>query len=132
MGKIITEDLIAKYAPDMVDVLTFHTKVVGTTFRNPEHLKEVENGDFVLLDPEVGNPADPHAVKVLHDRTGNHIGYVRKETDNGDALASEVWHNTNFKGHLYVARVQITGAGKENVGFNLEVKHLIPKVAANV
>lgn len=118
--QVITEELLLKYSNKNTKTEAFHTKIVGTTFRNQEDLDKIQNGDYVLLDPEVGNPHDPFAVRVLHNNTGNHIGYIKRE------LNKDIWENTVKLGHLYIAKVEITGGteDKKTKGYNLTVKHV--------
>lgn len=125
VSEVITEELLLKYAVPNRQITEFNTKVVGTSFRNPEDIEAVEDGDFVLLDPEVGNPHDPFACRVVHDKTGAHIGYVKKIDDAGKLLSKEIWENTIKLGDLYLGKIEVTGgvAGKAK-GFNLTVRRI--------
>ena len=122
MGKVLNEELLAKYTPDRVEIKEFNTKIVGTTFRKPEEVALVEDGDFVLVEAEIGNVHDSYAVRVVHDDTGNHIGYMPASD-----FSKEVWENSVKNGHLFVGRVTKTGGGTKQVGYNLRVRQLIPK-----
>ena len=113
--KLLTEELLLKYPLEKCDISEFHTKVNGTSFRNPDHIAKVNDGDYVMLVRDPMN-ADPNAVMVMHDSTGNHIGYIPKET------APDISRNILEYGDLYVGVVTITGRDKENQGMNLKVK----------
>jgi hypothetical protein len=119
MSGVITEDLLRKYATPKTNIEEFYTKIVGTTFKNKEELDEVDDGDYALLDPEVDNKYDEFAVRVIHDKTGNHIGYISKE------MNEKIWKNAIYNGDLYLARITITGNTEEKQrGFNINVRHL--------
>lgn len=125
MSGVITEELLKKYSQPNTKIVTFNTKVVGTSFRNKEDIDAVGDGDYVLIEPEIGNEFDPFACKVIHNDTGSHIGYIMKQNTAGIPLSKEVWENTIRKGDLYIGRVTVTGGenGKQR-GLNLQVKHL--------
>lgn len=77
--------------------------LVGVTFRGAE-VKEIvkhltrEDGKLLSLEAEPDNPYDDHAVKVIHDPTNTHIGYLARENNydvfsalaNGDELCIEI------------------------------------------
>lgn len=77
--------------------------LVGVTFRPPE-AKEIvkaltrDSGTILSLEAEPTNPYDSRAVKVIHDPTGIHIGYIAKENNfevfealqNGEELCMEI------------------------------------------
>lgn len=126
---LITEELLNKYPDERTEITGFFTKVTGTSFRekeNPGVLALVNDEDYVLIQPEFGNEYDPHACRVLHNNTGNHIGYLQMVDQAGKELSKEVWKNIVQEGDLYIGRVTRTGgtAAKKNIGFNLEVKRL--------
>jgi len=60
--------------------------LVGVTFRGAE-AKEIvkrlttEDGDKLSLEPEPDNDYDSHAVRVIHDPTQIHIGYLARENN---------------------------------------------------
>ena len=60
--------------------------LVGVTFR-PAEAKEIvkaltrEDGIHLTLEAEPSNPYDDHAVRVIHDPTGMHIGYIARENN---------------------------------------------------
>lgn len=112
---VISEELLSQYS--MAQRQTFHSSVVGTTFREPEHIKLVEDGDFALLSPELDNKYDSTAVAVLHNNTGNIIGYIKRE------LNTDIWNNIVKNGDLYVCKISKTGGteDKPNIGFNLTI-----------
>lgn len=112
---IITEDLLLQYTNAKRQ--SFHTSVVGTTFRDPEHIQAVHDGDFALLSPELDNKFDSTAVAVMHNNTGNIIGYIKRE------LNADIWNNIVKNGDLYVCKITKTGGTEEkpNVGFNLTI-----------
>lgn len=113
---VLTEELLSRYSK--AKKKEFHTAVVGVTFRDPEHIAEVSNGDFGVLSPDLENQYDKHAVAVVHDKSGNKVGYIKRE------LNQEIWENITKNGDLYVVRFTRTGGpeeGKENVGLNLHV-----------
>lgn len=112
---VISEDLLSQYS--MAKRQTFHSSVVGTTFRNQDHIKAVDDGDFALLSPELDNQYDSTAVAVLHNNTGNIIGYIKRE------LNTDIWNNIVKNGDLYVCKISKTGGteDKPNIGFNLTI-----------
>lgn len=123
---VITEDLLGRYHPDNVDIEVFHSKVVGTTFRRNAlgeqlDLSFIEDGDFVLVEAEIGNPADENACRVVHNETGIQIGYIPAET------AVDVHKGSVELGYLYVGKITVTGKDKPNKGFNLEIRCLKPR-----
>jgi len=77
--------------------------LVGVTFRGAD-AKEIvkhltrEDGNKLTLECEPKNPYDDHAVKVIFDPTGEHIGYIAKENnwdvfyalENGEELCIEI------------------------------------------
>lgn len=95
----------------------FFTAAVGVTFRDKSAIDEVDDGDFALLVPEFDNQYDKTAVSVIHDKTGNSIGYIKRE------LNLDIWNNIVKNGDLYVCKIKRTGGTEEkpNVGFNLSV-----------
>jgi hypothetical protein len=94
----------------------YHTALVGTSFVK-EVMEEVQTGDFGYLEPELNNKYDTTAVAVYHDKTGERVGYIKRE------LNSDVFHNIKDKGELYVVKFEATGGkeGKEARGLNVEV-----------
>ena len=112
---LLNEELLEKYAD--ASRQTFHTTVVGTTFRDQEHIKKVNDGDFAVLIPELDNKYDATAVSVVHNDTGNCIGYIKRD------LNSDIWQNIVKSGDLYVCKITKTGGteDKPNIGFNLTV-----------
>ena len=62
------------------------SNLVGVTFRGGEakelvkHLTK-EDGSKLSLEAEPDNPYDAHAVKVIHDPTNTHIGYLARENN---------------------------------------------------
>jgi len=113
--KLLNEELLEKYAD--ANRQTFYTSVVGTTFRDQEHIKKVNDGDFAVLIPELDNKYDTTAVSVVHNDTGNCIGYIKRD------LNSDIWQNIVKSGDLYVCKITKTGGteDKPNIGFNLTV-----------
>ena len=125
---VITEDLLVRYHPDTVDIEVFHSKVVGTSFRKnaagePLDLSFVQDGDFVLIEAEIGNPHDEFACRVVHNETETHMGYLPRET------ARDVHDGSTRKGFLYIGRVTVTGKDKANRGYNLQIRCLKPKTS---
>lgn len=60
--------------------------LVGVTFRGGEARDIVKSltpadGDKLSLEAEPENPYDSNAVKVIHDPTGTHIGYLARENN---------------------------------------------------
>jgi hypothetical protein len=112
---VISEDLLSQYS--MAKRQTFHSSVVGITFRDQDHIKGVQDGDFALLSPELDNKYDSTAVAVLHNNTGNIIGYIKRE------LNTDIWNNIVKNGDLYVCKITKTGGteDKPNIGFNLTI-----------
>lgn len=112
---IINEELLERYSESKRT--TFHTSVVGTTFREPEHIAAVEDSDYAILVPELENQYDKTAVSVVHNNTGNVIGYIKRE------LNADIWNNIVKNGDLYLCKITKTGGtqDKPNVGFNLTV-----------
>jgi hypothetical protein len=60
--------------------------LVGVSFRGTEARHIVQDltpndGDQLSLEAEPTNPYDEHAVKVIHNPTGMHIGYLAKENN---------------------------------------------------
>lgn len=60
--------------------------LVGVTFR-PAEAKEIvrsltqTDGDKLSLEAEPDNAYDSHAVKVIHNPTGTHLGYIARENN---------------------------------------------------
>lgn len=60
--------------------------LVGVTFRGAE-AKEIvkklthDDGVELVLEPEPDNDYDSHAVRVIHNPTGIHIGYLARENN---------------------------------------------------
>lgn len=96
---------------------SFYTVVVGTTFRPADDIASVDDGDFAFLTAELNNEHDKTAVAVVHQKTTNHIGYIKRE------LNKDIWDNIVNNGDLYVCRIERTGGteSKPNIGFNLNV-----------
>lgn len=119
---VITDELLGKYPDDVREYEDFYSKINGTTFAVEERkvdFSKVQEGDFVLLQAEIGNPHDDHAVMVIHNISEDHLGYLPKDT------AYDVWENIMKRGHLYVGRIsEVTGKGRENQGYNLQVRHI--------
>lgn len=77
--------------------------LVGVSFR-PKEAKEIvkhltrEDGTSLSLEAEPNNAYDDRAVKVIHDPSGLHIGYLAKENNwevsealaNGEELCVEI------------------------------------------
>lgn len=112
---VISEELLSQYSTAKRE--TFHSSVVGTTFRDKGHISLVEDSDFALLSPELDNKYDSTAVAVVHNNTGNVIGYIKRE------LNTDIWNNIVKNGDLYVCKITKTGGteDKPNVGFNLTI-----------
>lgn len=60
--------------------------MVGVTFRGREAMDIVkkltsQDGDKLSLEAEPDNPHDSNAVKVIHNSTGMHIGYLARENN---------------------------------------------------
>lgn len=112
---VLTEEALSQF--QNAKRQEFYTAVVGVTFRDKAHIEAVEDGDFAVLSPELNNEYDKTAVAVVHNETGNTIGYIKRE------LNFDIWENIVKKGNLYVCRIERTGgtADKPNVGFNLRV-----------
>jgi hypothetical protein len=113
--KLLNEELLEKYSDAKRQ--SFHTSVVGITFRDQDHIKKVNDGDFAVLIPELENQYDSTAVSVVHNDTGNCIGYIKRD------LNKDIWNNIVKNGDLYVCKITKTGGteDKPNVGFNLTV-----------
>lgn len=112
---VLSEDELNRYSTAKQQ--SFHTTIVGTTFRNSEHIDLINDGDFAFLTAELDNKADPNAVVVVHNETGNHIGYIKRE------LNKDIWNNIVNNGDLYVCRITKTGdtPDKPTKGFNIKV-----------
>lgn len=79
------------------------SSLVGVTFRGSE-AKEIvkhltrEDSERLSLEAEPDNAYDERAVKVIHDPTNTHIGYIARENNwdvfealqNGDELKIEI------------------------------------------
>lgn len=119
---VITDELLGNFPDEVREYDDFYSKIVGTTFAVKERkvdFTKVQEGDFVLLQAEIGNQYDDHAVMIIHNVSEQHLGYLPKET------AYDVWENITKKGHLYVGRIsEVTGKDKENQGYNLLVRHI--------
>jgi len=94
----------------------YHTSVTGSSFVK-EAMEKVRTGDFGYLEPELDNKYDSTAVAVVHDKTGQRVGYVKRE------LNSDVFRNIKDHGELYVVKFQETGGTEEKPakGLNMEV-----------
>lgn len=60
--------------------------VVGVTFRGAEAKEIVKHltpsdGNLLTLEAEPHNEYDSNAVKVIHDPSGSHIGYLARENN---------------------------------------------------
>ena len=66
------------------------------------------------------NKFDSTAVAVIHNNTGNIIGYIKRE------LNTDIWNNIVKNGNLYVCKITKTGGteDKPNIGFNLTIIRL--------
>lgn len=96
----------------------FHSKVVGTTFREkdkPLPWDELAQGKHLCLVREKDNQYDPNAIKVFY--VPHHLGYLPKQT------AAELAPLID-KGRTFFAIItEITGGvkDKENRGINLAI-----------
>ncbi len=104
------------------------TPLVGVTFR-PVEAKEIvksltqADGTLLSLEAEPTNPYDNRAVKVLHDPSGLHIGYVAKENNwdvfealqNGEELCIEiVSFESTLKPTLLISSVEEVSLGGQD------------------
>lgn len=113
---VLTEEVLSRYSK--AKKREFKTAAVGVTFRDPAHIDAVNTGDFGLLSPELDNEYDQHAVAIIHNETGNKVGYIKRE------LNKEIWENIVNNGDLYLIKFTRTGGpeeGKANTGLNLHV-----------
>jgi hypothetical protein len=116
---VIAEDMLTKFPLDKTNISEFTTKVVGLTFRDPKHVDAVETGDVMYIQAEIGNEHDATACMVIHNETGNHVGYLSKD------FSKIVWNNIMTRGDLYIAKAEVTGGTEDKQkGINLLVKHL--------
>lgn len=99
--------------------------LVGITFR-PAEAKEIvkrltrESGTLLSLEAEPDNAYDSRAVKVIHDPTGQHLGYISRENNydifqalvDGEELYIEIvgFENT-LKPTLLVTTVPVEAHG---------------------
>lgn len=123
---VITDEMLENYPENVRKYEDFNSKINGTTFAISERkvdFSKVQDNDYVLLQAEIGNKYDDHAVMVIHNLSGDHLGYLPTDT------AYDVWENIMKKGHLYVAQITVTGKDKENRGYNLKVRHIWRKDA---
>jgi hypothetical protein len=90
---ILNDEMMAPYKNAKRE--TFHTAAVGVTFRNKDEIEAVETGDFALLSPELDNEHDSTAVAIIHNLTGNKIGYIKRE------LNSDIWNNIIKTLHIH-------------------------------
>jgi len=100
------------------NVFLFHSKVVGTTFRNdknPIPWDQLSKGKNLCLLREKDNPADKNAIKVLY--VPHHLGYLPKQT------AAELAPKIDSGSHYFAEITEITGGTdkKENRGINISV-----------
>ncbi len=58
------------------------TTLAGIQFKKQDW-ESYHVADLVTLVPEPSNPYDPNAIKVIHDKTGIHIGYIPKVSTSG-------------------------------------------------
>jgi len=92
----------------------FNTKVVGTTFRDPDVIESVETGEFFVLLPELDNEHDDNAVMVVRNNDNAHVGYISRELN-------KTIKESILNGDRFLARSTVTGQDKENKGINLLV-----------
>lgn len=105
--------------------------LVGVTFRGPE-AKEIvkhltrDDGVNLSLEAEPDNEYDSCAVKVIHDPTNTHIGFLARENNwnvfqalqNGDELCIEIvgFENTLKPTLLITAVPEDTALTPEDMG----------------
>lgn len=108
-GEIWLED---DYYRDIADREVFFTKAVGVTFDNrQEIIKNLLDGESVMLIREADNSYDPYAIGIYHDR--EQIGYLNSRLAKNLALALD-------RGSVYDTYItHITGRDKEALGVNL-------------
>jgi hypothetical protein len=103
------------------EVSVFGTKVVGTSFRNQEDIDLVEDNDYIYIEPEENNQYDPNACKVIHDKTGNHIGYIKAD------LAKDIKQQIK-QGDIFIGKAETTGGTvNKQKGINLEIRRIHKK-----
>lgn len=109
-----------------MNYLSFHSKIVGTTFIENIPWQFLQMGDVLELEWEKDNPHGPRylgfaqAVKVAHRKTDAHIGYL---PSTGSPTAAIVINHKNAGGECHAIISQITGgvSGKETKGINVKV-----------
>ncbi len=94
----------------------FYTKVNGTSFVDRFIVESVGDNEIVVLVPDLDNEFDENAVKVVRNVDGEKIGYVPAQTAKDMKIKENI-----LNGDTYLAKVEVTGKGKENRGFNLKV-----------
>ncbi len=116
----LTFEYLSRYAA--AKQRKFSTSVAGITFRDPIDISQVDDGDAGYFEAELDNENDKFAVAIMHDKTGAHVGYVKRE------INRDIFENITKNGDLYVCRFTRTGNdeanGKPNLGLNLKVVRL--------
>lgn len=112
MSVLTEEELVALLNSDVRG--KFHTKVVGTSFRDQTVIDSVQTGEFFVLLPELDNEHDADAVMVVRNGDSAHVGYVSR--DYNKRIKQQI-----LQGSRFIARATVTGQDKENKGINLQV-----------
>lgn len=97
--------------------MEFFSKIVGTTFCDGQkELKDLNQGDKLILNREDNNPYDENAVAVYTDYMVK-LGYIPKETAKGLREQVKLWSNVEAE----VSEITGGTAGKDNLGCNIKI-----------
>lgn len=86
--------------------VSFETRVAGTSFR-PEFMDAFYEANDVDLRREPCNPHDPNAIAVIHEDTGEQVGFIPREIakvlavvmDAGYDVTGSIKHTTGGYGN---------------------------------
>ena len=95
-----------------------HSKCNGLSFRGEIPWDQIKVGDRLTLVHEPENPYDSNALKIIHNRTNFHLGYVPK--DSANLLLNEI------KATLFRCEVaEVTGGYgyKTQKGINIKIEY---------
>jgi hypothetical protein len=104
------------------DARSFHTRVVGVTFTNPDGAQrqgiiyECQVGEELLLIREPGNRFDPNAIKVCR-ASGEQFGHI--SSDVAVRMAGEMDGGKEF--HAFISELTGGTRSKPTRGVNIEI-----------
>lgn len=105
----------------MAQLETYTIRVAGVS-HNQAHVRLVSVGDECELVPEPTNQYDENAVRVVHAKTGNHLGYVPRDTNQLILMMI----NAGVTPGTAVVTGTGTPHGSESIGICLEIAAMWP------